>query len=130
MVTMEGLFYTEDHEWVKAEGNRASVGITDYAQHALGQIVYVELPETDEVFKAGDVFCVVESVKAASDSYLPVSGKVVEINAELEDSPQLLNEGPYENWIVVVEMDDPSELEKLMDEKSYKAFCEEEEANA
>jgi len=130
MVTMEGLYYTEDHEWVKAEGNRASVGITDYAQHALGQIVYVELPETDEVFKAGDVFCVVESVKAASDSYLPVSGKVVEINVELEDSPQLLNEGPYENWIVVVEMDDPSELEKLMDEKAYKAFCEEEEANA
>ncbi|MFA5636389.1 MAG: glycine cleavage system protein GcvH [Anaerovoracaceae bacterium] len=129
-VTMEGLFYTKDHEWVKAEGNRASIGITDFAQHALGQIVYVELPELDEEFKVGDVFCVVESVKAASDSYLPVSGKVVEINEELEDSPQLLNEGPYESWIAVVEMEDPGELDQLMDEAAYKAFCEEEEANA
>jgi len=127
---MEGLFYTKDHEWVKAEGNRASIGITDFAQHALGQIVYVELPELDEEFKVGDVFCVVESVKAASDSYLPVSGKVVEINEELEDSPQLLNEGPYESWIAVVEMEDPGELDQLMDEAAYKAFCEEEEANA
>ncbi len=130
MVTMEGLFYTKDHEWVKVDGNRASIGITDFAQHALGQIVYVELPELDEDFKVGDVFCVVESVKAASDSYLPVSGKVVEINGELEDSPQLLNEGPYESWIAVVEMEDPGDLDQLMDEAAYKAFCEEEEANA
>ncbi|GAB1476400.1 glycine cleavage system protein GcvH [Bacillota bacterium] len=127
MITIEGLYYSEDHEWIKVNGNRATIGITDYAQHALGQIVYVELPEMDGEYNAGDVFCVVESVKAASDSYLPVSGKVVEINEELEDSPQLLNEGPYDNWIAVIEMDDPTELETLMDEESYKAFCEEEE---
>ncbi len=127
MITIEGLFYTEDHEWVKADGKMAQVGITDYAQHALGQIVYVELPEEDEYFSAGDVFAVVESVKAASDSFLPVSGKVVEVNRELEDAPQLLNEGPFENWIVTIEMDDPEELDSLMDEEAYIKFCEEEE---
>ena len=127
MVTMEGLYYSEDHEWVRVDGSRATIGITDYAQHALGKIVYVELPEMDEYYKAGDVFCVVESVKAASDSFAPVSGKVIEINEELEDSPQLLNEGPYENWITVIEMYDPTELENLMDEDAYKVFCEKEE---
>ena len=127
MITMEGLFYTEDHEWVKVDGKMAQIGITDYAQNALGQIVYVELPEEEEYFSAGDVFAVVESVKAASDSFLPVSGKIVEVNLELEDAPQLLNEGPFENWIVTVEMDDPEELNNLMDEEAYIKFCEEEE---
>lgn len=127
MVTKKGLYYSNDHEWVKADGNRATIGITDYAQHALGKIVYVELPELDADYKAGDVFCVIESVKAASDSFMPVSGKVAEINEALEDSPQLLNEGPYDNWIAVIEMDDPSELEKLMDEEAYQAFCAKEE---
>lgn len=127
MVTKEGLFYSEDHEWVKVEGNRATIGITDYAQNALGQIVYVELPDLDSEYQSGDVFCVVESVKAASDSFAPISGKVVEINEDLEDSPQLLNEGPYDNWLTVMEMDDPSELDDLMDEDAYKAFCEKEE---
>jgi glycine cleavage system H protein len=127
MVTREGLFYSEDHEWVKVDGNRATIGITDYAQNALGQIVYVELPDLDAEYQSGDVFCVVESVKAASDSFAPISGKVAEINQDLEDSPQLLNEGPYDNWITVMEMDDPSELDDLMDEDSYKAFCEKEE---
>lgn len=127
MVTMEGLYYSEDHEWVKVDGDNATIGITDYAQNALGQIVYVELPEADEDFNAGDVFCVVESVKAASDTYLPISGKVVEVNEELEDSPQLLNEGPYENWIAKIKMDDAGELENLMDEEAYIEFCEEEE---
>ncbi|HZK02432.1 MAG TPA: glycine cleavage system protein GcvH [Anaerovoracaceae bacterium] len=127
MATMEELYFSEDHEWVSVDGNRATIGITDYAQNALGQIVYVELPEMNEEYSAGDVFCVIESVKAAADSYLPISGKIVEINDELEDSPQLLNEGPYENWIAIVEMDDPTELENLMDEETYNAFCEEED---
>lgn len=127
MVTIEGLYYSEDHEWIKVDGDRATIGITDYAQNALGQIVYVELPEVDEEFSAGDVFCVVESVKAASDTYLPISGKVVEVNEELEDSPQLLNEGPYDNWIAAIIIDDAGELENLMDEEAYIEFCEEEE---
>ncbi len=127
MITMEDLYYSEDHEWVKVDGNKATIGITDYAQKALGQIVYVELPAIDEEYNVGDVFCVVESVKAASDSYLPVSGKIVDVNEDLEDSPQLLNEGPYDNWLVTVEMDDPDEINELMDEEAYKEFCEEEE---
>ena len=127
MITVKGLYYSKDHEWVKVDGNKALIGITDYAQHALGEIVYVELPELGTEYEAGDVFCVIESVKAAADSYTPVSGKVVEVNEELEDSPQLLNEGPFDNWIVAIEMDDPSELENLMDEEAYKIFCEKEE---
>ena len=127
MKTIAGLYYSNDHEWVKVEDTKAYVGITDFAQHALGKIVYVELPELDEEYQAGDIFCVIESVKAASDSYLPVSGKVLEINEELEDSPQLLNDNPYENWITVIEMQDDTELDNLMDEVAYIAFCEEEE---
>ncbi|MGI6703953.1 MAG: glycine cleavage system protein GcvH [Clostridia bacterium] len=127
MVTVGGLYYSKDHEWVKVDGKKALIGITDYAQNALGEIVYVELPDMGTEYKAGDVFCVIESVKAAADSFTPVSGKVVEVNEELEDSPQLLNEGPYDNWIVAIEMDDSSELENLMDEQAYKMFCEKEE---
>lgn len=127
MKTIEGLYYSNDHEWVRVEGDKAYVGITDYAQHALGEIVYVELPEVDEEFEAGDVFSVIESVKAASDSYLPVSGKVLEVNEALEDSPQLINEDPYENWIVIVEMTDKSDLDNLMNEEEYIEFCNEED---
>jgi glycine cleavage system H protein len=127
MKTIEGLFYSNDHEWVRVEGTKAYVGITDFAQHALGEIVYVELPEVDEEFSAGDVFSVIESVKAASDSYLPVSGKVLEVNEALEDSPQLINEDPYENWIVAVEMTDKSDLDNLMNEEEYKEFCSKED---
>ncbi len=127
MKTIEGLYYSNDHEWVRVEGDKAYVGITDYAQHALGEIVYVELPEVDEEFEAGDVFSVIESVKAASDSYLPVSGKVLEVNEALEDSPQLINEDPYENWIVIVEMTDKSDLDNMMTEKEYIEFCNEED---
>lgn len=127
MITMEGLYYTEDHEWIKVDGKIGQVGITDFAQNALGQIVYVELPEEEEYFSAGDVFAVIESVKAASDSFLPVSGKIVEVNYELEDAPELLNEGPFENWIVTIEIDDLGELDNLMDEEAYIKFCEEEE---
>lgn len=127
MKILEGLYYSKDHEWVKVEGSKAYIGITDYAQHALGEIVYVELPETEEEFEAGDVFSVVESVKAASDVYMPISGKVLKVNEELEDSPQLVNEAPYESWIAMVEMTNKNDLDELMDEAGYKEFCEKEE---
>lgn len=126
MKIVEGLYYSKDHEWIKLDGDKAYIGITDYAQHALGEIVYVEVPEVDDELSAEDVFGVVESVKAASDSYMPVSGKVVEINEELEDSPQLLNEKPYESWILAVELSDKAEIEKLMDAKGYEEFCQSE----
>ncbi|PAB57721.1 glycine cleavage system protein GcvH [Anaeromicrobium sediminis] len=126
MKIVEGIYYSKDHEWIKVEGNEASIGITDYAQHALGEIVYVEMPEVDDELNAGDVFGVIESVKAASDSYMPVSGKITGINEELEDSPELLNNSPYESWILKVEISDLSELDSLMDHEDYKAFCESE----
>jgi len=121
------LFYSNDHEWVRVEGNKAYVGITDFAQNSLGEIVYVELPEVGDELSAGDVFSVIESVKAASDSYLPVSGKIIEVNEELSDSPQLINEDPYGNWIVVVEMTDKSELDDLMNAEQYEEFCSKED---
>jgi len=127
MKTIEGLFYSDDHEWIKVEGSKAYIGITDYAQHALGEIVYIELPEVDAEFNAGDVFSVIESVKAASDSYLPVSGKVLEINEALSDSPQLVNEDPYDSWLVLVELKNEDELKELMNEQEYQAFCSKEE---
>ena len=127
METKSGLFYSQDHEWVKVEGNKAYIGITDYAQHALGEIVYVELPTVGDELNAGDVFGVIESVKAASDSYLPVAGKVLEVNEALSDSPQLVNEDPYGSWIVVVEITDKADLDDLMNEQEYQEFCEKEE---
>lgn len=127
MKILEGLYYSKDHEWVKVEGNKAYIGITDYAQHALGEIVYVEMPEVDEEIESGEVFGVVESVKAASDSFSPISGKVLEINEELEDAPELLNEKPYESWILAVEISDESELKNLLDSEEYEKFCQIEE---
>ena len=121
--TVEGLYYSESHEWVKVDGNVAIVGITDFAQHEMGDLSYVDMPEVDDVFEAGDEFGAVESVKAASDLYSPVSGTVVEINEELEDAPELLNEDAFANWIMKLEMKDPSELEKLMDAAAYEAMC-------
>lgn len=127
MKIVEGLLYSNDHEWVKVEGNVATIGITDFAQHKLGEIVYVELPQVDDELGKGDVFSVVESVKAASDSYLPVSGKIVEVNEDLEGEPGLLNEDPYANWIAKVEISNESELEELMDAEAYEDFCSKEE---
>ena len=121
--TVEGLYYSESHEWVKVEGNVAIVGITDFAQHAMGDLSYVDMPEVDDEVNAGDEFGAVESVKAASDLYSPVSGTVVEINEELEDAPELLNQDAFANWIMKVEMSDPSELENLMDSAAYEAMC-------
>ena len=119
-----GLYYTESHEYVRVEGNIGYVGITDYAQNALGNIVYVDMPEEDDEVSAGEEFGAVESVKAASDLISPVSGTVVEVNSALEDEPELLNKDPYENWIIKVELSDNSELEKLMDAKAYTACCD------
>ena len=121
--TVEGLRYSESHEWVKVEGNVAVIGITDFAQHAMGDLSYVDMPEVDDEFAAGDEFGAVESVKAASDLFCPVSGVVVEINEALEDSPELLNEDAFTNWIMKVEMSDPSELDALMDASAYEAMC-------
>jgi len=123
---IKGLKYSKEHEWVKVEGNRAIIGITDYAQDSLGDIVFVDLPEVGRDVKVGDAVAAVESVKAASDVYSPVSGTVIEVNADLEASPELINQDPYENWILVLEMSDPGELDALMDAESYERFCEEE----
>ena len=122
---VEGLLYSEDHEWIKVEGNVATVGITDLAQDQLGEIVYVELPDEDDELDQGDTFGVIESVKAASDSFMPVSGKIVETNEELEDEPEALNSDPYANWIIKVELSDESQLEGLMDAKKYEEFSAE-----
>ena len=121
--TVEGLYYSESHEWVKVEGNVAVIGITDFAQHAMGDLSYVDMPEVDDELEKGEEFGAVESVKAASDLYSPVSGTVIEINEELEDAPELLNQDAFANWIIKVEMSDPSELEALMDAAAYEAIC-------
>ena len=121
--TVEGLYYSESHEWVKVEGNVAVIGITDFAQHAMGDLSYVDMPEVDDELEAGEEFGAVESVKAASDLYSPVTGTVIEINEELEDAPELLNQDAFANWIMKVEMSDPSELEALMDVAAYEAMC-------
>ena len=124
--TVAGLLYSESHEWVSVDGNIAAVGITDFAQHALGNLSYVDMPEVGDEVTKGEEFGAVESVKAASDLYSPVSGRVIETNTELEDAPERLNVDPYANWIIKVEMSDPSELDDLMDEAAYIAFCEKE----
>ena len=123
---IEGLYYSESHEYVKVEGNIGIIGITDYAQHALGNVVYVDMPEVDDEVEASEEFGAVESVKAASDLNSPVSGVVVEVNDALEDKPELLNEDAYANWIIKVEMSDSAELDDLMDAEAYAKFCEEE----
>ncbi len=120
------LLYSEEHEWVKKEGNKVRIGITDFAQDELGDIVFVELPEVGEEIDADEPFGSVESVKTVSELYAPVSGTVVEINEELEDSPEFVNESPYENaWMIVVELSDEAELDKLLSPEAYQAFVEE-----
>ena len=115
------LKYTKDHDWVEVEGNQARVGITDYAQGELGDIVYVEIETLDESLEKEEVFGSVEAVKTVSDLFLPVSGKVIEINQNLEDSPELINEDPYEKgWIIRMEIENPEELKDLLDSESYK----------
>ncbi len=120
-----GLYYAESHEYVKVEGNIGYVGITDYAQEQLGNVVYVDMPEVDDEVTAGEEFGAVESVKAASDLISPVSGKVVEINEDLEDTPELINEDAFSNWIIKVELSDPAELDNLLDSTAYSKLCTE-----
>ena len=119
---IDGLYYSESHEYVRVEGNVGFIGITDYAQHALGNVVYVDMPEVDDEVSAGEEFGAVESVKAASDLISPITGVVVEVNKALEDQPELINGDAYENWIIKVTLSDPSELESLMDAKTYADF--------
>ena len=117
--------YTKTHEWIRADGDEAYVGITDYAQDQLSDIVYVEMPEVGDSFEKGEVFGVVESVKAASDVYLPVAGEIVELNEELQDSPDLVNRDPYgEGWFVKIAVEDPDELDSLMDAETYRRHAE------
>ena len=123
MKTVEGLYYSESHEWVKVDGEVAIIGITDFAQKAMGDIVYVDMPEVDDEVTAEEEFGAVESVKAASDLISPVSGTVTEINEALEDESGLLNQDPYEYWIIKVQMSDPGELDRLMNAEAYAAFC-------
>ncbi len=120
---MEGLYYSESHEYVRVEGNTGFVGITDYAQHALGNVVYVDMPDVDDAVTAGEEFGAVESVKAASDLVSPVSGTVTAVNEALEDQPELLNQDAFANWIIQVELSDTGELDRLMDAQAYEAFC-------
>ena len=119
---IEGYYYSESHEYVKVEGNVGYVGITDHAQHELGNVVYVDMPEVDDEVTAGEEFGAVESVKAASDLFSPVSGTVLEVNEALEDEPGLVNQEAYANWIMKVELSDSSELDNLMDAAAYKAL--------
>ena len=121
---IEGLYYAESHEYVKVDGDYAYIGITDYAQHALGNIVYVDMPGVDDEVEAGEDFGAVESVKAASDLISPVSGTVVEINEALEDNPELINKDAFANWIIKISLSDKSELENLMDAAAYSALCD------
>ncbi len=127
MKTLSGLFYSSDHEWVKVQGNKAYLGISDYAQHALGDIVFVELPDIDTEFSSGDVFGVIESVKAASDMIIPISGKVIDINEAIVDNPELVNEDSYENWMIVIEITNVEELNQLMNQEQYNEYCSKEE---
>ena len=122
---IEGLYYSESHEYVRVEGEYGYVGITDYAQHELGNVVYVDMPDVDDDVTAGEDFGAVESVKAASDLISPVSGTVVEVNEALNDNPELVNSDPYENWIIKVQLSDAAEVENLMDADAYKAMINE-----
>lgn len=120
---IEGLYYSESHEFVKVEGNIGYIGITDYAQEQLGNVVYVDMPEEGDEVTATEDFGAVESVKAASDLISPVSGTVLEVNEALEEQPELINQDAFANWIIKVELSDPSELENLMNAATYDAQC-------
>ena len=120
---IEGLYYRESHEYVKVDGEYGYVGITDYAQEQLGNVVYVDMPEVDDEVSAGEEFGAVESVKAASDLISPVSGVVVEVNEALEDAPELINQDAFENWIMTVKLSDAAEVEQLMSAADYEKIC-------
>lgn len=121
---IEGLLYSESHEWVKVEGDIAIIGVSDFAQKEMGDITYVDMPDVDDEVTAEEEFGALESVKASSDLFSPVSGVVVENNEDLEDNPELINEDAYAGWIIKVKMSDPSELDSLMDAEAYKNLTE------
>lgn len=121
---MEGLLYSGSHEWVKTEGDMATIGISDFAQKSMGSIVYADMPDVDDEVTKDEEFGALESVKAASDLYSPVSGTVMEKNDALDDEPGLLNQDPYANWIIRVKMSDPSEIGSLMDAAAYAEYLE------
>lgn len=126
MEVRDGLYYTKEHEWLKVEDGIGIIGITDFAQSELGDIVFIELPEVGEEYEQNAQFGVIESVKAASDIYMPIAGKVIEINEELEDAPELINKSPYDDgWIIKVEIKDTTQLENLLSAEQYKNLIEE-----
>lgn len=121
----DGLLYTTDDEWIRVDGDKAVIGLTDYAQDALSDIVYVELPDEGESFESGETFGVVESVKAAADMYMPIGGEVIESNEALLDTPEILNTDPYDaGWMLKISLTDTSELEGLMDPAAYSKYCD------
>ncbi|MEY2437762.1 MAG: glycine cleavage system protein [Acidimicrobiaceae bacterium] len=121
----DDLRYSKDHEWARREGDRVRIGVTDYAQDALGDVVFVQVPDVGATVALGESFSEVESTKSVSDIYAPVTGTIVEVNAELADAPQRLNEDPYgEGWLCVLSLDDPSQLDQLMDADAYRALIE------
>ena len=124
MNTPTNLKYSKDHEWVKVDGNIATIGITDFAQSQLGDIVFVDIQTEGEELEAGEVFGAIEAVKTVADGLMPVSGKVIEVNAELEGAPESVNTDPYgAGWMIKVEMSNPAELEELLDAEAYNAIC-------
>ena len=120
---IEGLLYSESHEWVKVDGNVAIIGVSDFAQEEMGDITYVDLPSEGDEVNAGEDFGALESVKASSELYSPVSGTIVAVNTELEDAPEKVNEDPYTSWIIKVEMSDKKELDSLMNAAAYEAVA-------
>ena len=120
----ENLKYTEEHEWVLIEENIATIGITDFAQNSLGDIVFIELPDEESDVEKGETFGVVESIKSVSDLYSPVDGVVSERNSNVEDTPESINEDAYKGWLIKVDMKNPSQVESLMSSEKYKEFCE------
>ncbi len=128
MELRDGLLYSKEHEWLKVEGDEGICGVTDYAQDSLGDVVYAELPEVGKKIKQMEPFMVLESVKATSDVYAPVSGEIIEVNEKLQDSPELVNSDPYgEGWLVKIKLENKDELNNLMDKEAYAKFLEEEE---
>lgn len=121
---IEGLRYSESHEWVKLDGESAFIGVTDFAQAEMGDITYVDLPSVDDEFSQGEEFGALESVKASSDLYMPVGGVVVEVNEAVVDAPELVNQDAYENWLIKVQLSDPAEAEGLMDAAAYTQMTE------
>lgn len=120
------LKYTNDHEWAKIDGDNAIIGITDFAQNALGDIVFVELPEVGTNLDKGSTFGVVESIKSVSDLYSPLTGEVVEVNSELEATPELINSAAYDSWIVKIKLSNTTETESLLDADKYQEICDSE----